>query len=86
MTDKPPLNTTDGFTVSVYFPPGSDPAWVSDFLSRVAEDAYRMPHDTDDAFVVGHAGDVLGIDHDTELTRGEGAERSSSADGPVPSS
>lgn len=64
MTDEPPLNTTDGYTISVYFPPGSDPEGVSDFLSRVAADAEQLPHDTDDAFVVGHAGDVLGIDRD----------------------
>lgn len=66
MTDEPPLNLEHGFTVSVYFPPGSDPVWVSDFLSRVAEDAYSMPSETLDAFVVGHAGDVLGIDGDDE--------------------
>jgi hypothetical protein len=71
VTDEPPLNLEHGFTVSVYFPPESDPAWVSDFLSRVAEDAHNMPHDSVDAFVVGHARDVLGIDDDSELTRGE---------------
>lgn len=61
---EPPLNLEHGFTVSVYFPPGSDPTWVSDFLSRVAEDAYSMPSDTLDAFVVGHACDMLGIDEE----------------------
>lgn len=72
---EPPLNLDRGFTVSVYFPPGSDPYWVSDFLSRVAEDAYSMPSDTLDAFVVGHAGDILGIDTD-----------STAAEPPAPSS
>lgn len=61
---EPPLNLDDGFTVSAYFPPGSDPHWVSGFLDRVAADAYSMPSDTLDAFVVGHAGDILGIDEE----------------------
>jgi hypothetical protein len=62
VTTEPPLNLENGFTVSAYFPPGSDPHWVSDFLNRVADDAHSMPSDTLDAFVVGHAADVLGVD------------------------
>lgn len=69
MTDEPPLNLEHGFTVCAYFPPGSDPAWVSAFLGRVADDAYSMPSDTLDAFVVGSIGDVLGIDGDEEPDR-----------------
>lgn len=77
MTDEPPLNLANGFTVSAYFPPGCDPEWVSAFLGRVAEDAHGMPSDTLDAFVVGHAGDVLGIDgvaDEQELTHAEALE------------
>lgn len=63
MTGQRPLrHEQDGYTIAVYFPPAAPWDAVEAFLDRAAEDAYGIERESWDPFVVGRAGDQLGID------------------------
>lgn len=51
-----------GYTVSVYFPPEAPWDEIDLFIDAAADRAYSIPRETWDPFIVGQAGDILGID------------------------
>lgn len=67
---KPPeMNMENGYTIGVYFPKEASPEIVMQMLDRISVLVYgELPEDRGnwDAVVVGHAGDVLRIEHDCE--------------------
>jgi hypothetical protein len=63
------LHNRFGYTVGVYFPPQAPEDVIEAFFDRVTSDAYSIDRGAWDAFVVGLAGDQLGVEDPTPADR-----------------
>ena len=58
------LHAERGYTIAVYFPPAAPWSVVDAALDRIADLVHGLDRGGWDGHVVGHMGDVLGVDHD----------------------
>lgn len=56
-----------GYTISVYLPPQAPWEVVEATMDLIADHVHGLPREGWDGFVVGHTGDVLGIDGEPEF-------------------